>query len=108
MSILSKSINLNDLYIEEQLVSIPKESLNRKYFKDQRSNYPKKLLTVSLMSYIGGCFFGVIMLAFSMLGTARFEQSMASISSESYYKDTSEFKKAMKVVRLKILYFRKF
>jgi preprotein translocase subunit SecY len=99
MSILSNNISLRDLYIEEQLVSIPKESLNRKYFKDQRKNYPRKLLTVSLMSYIGGCFFGVIMLAFSMLGTARFEQSMASISSESYYKDTTEFKKAMKVVR---------
>lgn len=98
MSFLSNNISLNDLYLEEQLVSTPKDSLYRKYFRDQRKNYPKKLLTVSLMSYIGGCFFGVIMLAFSMLGTARFEQSMASISSESYYKDTSEFKKAMKVV----------
>lgn len=88
-------------YEEERRVSVPKTDLYRKYFQDQRANYPKKALTITIMSYIGGCFFGLIMLAFSMMGMSRFEMTAASLYSyDNYYKDMKEFKTAMRGVRI--------
>lgn len=76
-----------------------KENFVRLYHKDQIKNYPIKFFTVSLMSYVGGCFFGIIMLAFSMLGSARLEQSVASLTQyDNLYKNKDEFRIAMKQV----------
>ena len=78
-----------------------KKDFYRIYFEDQRKNYPKNLVKITLMGYLGGCFFGVIMLAFSMLGSTRFDQSMASLKyEESLYKNLTEFKAAMKQVSI--------
>lgn len=90
----------NQLRISEEMLCVPKVPLYKKYFDDQLKNYPRKFVTVSLMSYVGGCFFGFVMLAFSMLGSTRMEQSVASLSSaDNFYKDMTEFKKAIKQVR---------
>lgn len=90
----------SQLKITEDILCVPKVPLYKKYFDDQLKNYPRKFITVSLMSYVGGCFFGFIMLAFSMLGSTRMEQSVASLSSaDNFYKDMTEFKKAIRQVR---------
>ena len=62
------------------------------------------------MSYIGGCVFGLIMLAFSQLGNNRFETHITGLeeSQKTFYKDMKEFKAAMRTVKLYSLLLRKF
>lgn len=94
-----KDIKLADFKNIEDKYLTRKKNFYKVYFDDQMTNYPKNIIKVTLMGYLGGCFFGVIMLAFSMLGATRFDQSMASIKyEESLYKNMSEFKVAMKQV----------
>lgn len=83
----------------EQLYLTRKKRFYKGYFEDQRKAYVLNILKVSAMGYVGGCFFGLIMLAFSMLGTTRFEQSVSSLKyEESLYKGMKEFRVAMKEV----------
>lgn len=96
---LGNSINCKNIKISENKATCYKKNFVSLYHEDQIKNYPLKIITVSLMSYIGGCFFGIIMLAFSMLGSARLEQSIASLTQyDNLYKNRDEFKVAMKQV----------
>lgn len=48
---------------------VPKKSFYKQYFEQNRRGMPLRLLFLTFSSYAGGCFFGVIMLAFSFMGT---------------------------------------
>lgn len=71
-----------------------KKNLN---LDQQRKNYVPQTLKVLLQSYIGGCFFGVIMLAFSLMMTSNqpFMPMTTGIEETKYkYNNMKEFKKA--------------
>lgn len=60
-------------------------------------NFIPQTLKVLLQSYIGGCFFGVIMLAFSLMMTSNqpFMPMTTGIEETKYkYNNMKEFKKA--------------
>ena len=96
--------NLRNQYHFDKLATLKKNTFYKKYFDDQRKNYAFNITKVTVMGYIGGCIFGCILLAFSMMGHARLEHTINDFREDKFYKNMTEFKKDMKIV---IFYFRK-
>lgn len=85
----NNQILLNEIY----KATSPNKDLYYSYFNFQKKEFPKKIGFAVISSYIGGCAFGLFMLAFSMLGSTRMEQINGKMDM---YKDMTEFKKAIK------------
>jgi len=85
--------NKNALLKEIYKATNPNKDIYYSYFNYQKKEFPKKISFAVISSYIGGCAFGLFMLAFSMLGSTRMEQINGKIDM---YKDMSEFKKAIR------------
>jgi len=88
----------NISYLNKKKFRLKIKFLNKIFNLDQqRMNFIPQTLKVLLQSYIGGCFFGVIMLAFSLMMASNqpFMPMTSGLEETKYkYNNMKEFKKA--------------
>lgn len=73
---------------------IPKEKFYNLYYSQNRKKMPGKLVIISFTSYLGGCFFGLLMLGLSFMGTGNMYMTsnlMDEAAKKYKYENSKEF-----------------